>query len=207
MTGVSRCPEDTTTDRARTAVHLPPADCRRRGRTGAGCAAVDGATGKRRNVSGDVRSGFTDPAMPTGVFACPNPQEMCAVAGGYAYVIDTVTAGAFHPYRAEACGRGAAIARTRPATVRRLSFDRGVGAARPCLGIGAAELGGCSHHRHRWRCAARHRVELDDGPRGGLLARSAHRATPGWWLHSAAKEKKLSAASPCFNRRVCSSAP
>lgn len=33
--------------------------------------------------------GFTDPAMPTVVFACPNPQEMCAVAGGYAYIIDT----------------------------------------------------------------------------------------------------------------------
>jgi hypothetical protein len=33
--------------------------------------------------------GFTDPAMPTGVFACPNPSEMCAVAGGYAYVVDT----------------------------------------------------------------------------------------------------------------------
>lgn len=33
--------------------------------------------------------GFTNPAMPTGVFACPNPREMCAVAGGYAYVIDT----------------------------------------------------------------------------------------------------------------------
>jgi hypothetical protein len=33
--------------------------------------------------------GFTDPAMPTGVFACPNPQEVCAVAGGYAYVVDT----------------------------------------------------------------------------------------------------------------------
>lgn len=33
--------------------------------------------------------GFTDPAMPTGIFACPSPQEMCAVAGGYAYVIDT----------------------------------------------------------------------------------------------------------------------
>jgi len=33
--------------------------------------------------------GFTDPAMPTGVFACPDPSEMCAVAGGYAYVIDT----------------------------------------------------------------------------------------------------------------------
>jgi hypothetical protein len=33
--------------------------------------------------------GFTDPAMPTGLFSCPNPDEMCAVAGGYAYVVDT----------------------------------------------------------------------------------------------------------------------
>jgi hypothetical protein len=33
--------------------------------------------------------GFTSPAMPTGVFSCPNPLEMCAVAGGYAYVVDT----------------------------------------------------------------------------------------------------------------------
>ncbi len=33
--------------------------------------------------------GFTDPAMPTGVFACPNGAQMCAVAGGYAYIIDT----------------------------------------------------------------------------------------------------------------------
>jgi hypothetical protein len=35
--------------------------------------------------------GFTDKAMPTGVFACPNPREMCAVAGGYAYIVDTET--------------------------------------------------------------------------------------------------------------------
>jgi hypothetical protein len=34
--------------------------------------------------------GFTDPTMPTGVFTCPNPQEMCALAGGYAYIVDTV---------------------------------------------------------------------------------------------------------------------
>jgi hypothetical protein len=33
--------------------------------------------------------GFTDPTMPTGVLACPNPHQMCAVAGGYAYIIDT----------------------------------------------------------------------------------------------------------------------
>jgi hypothetical protein len=33
--------------------------------------------------------GFTDPTMPTGVFCCPDPKQMCAVAGGYAYIIDT----------------------------------------------------------------------------------------------------------------------
>jgi hypothetical protein len=33
--------------------------------------------------------GFADPTMPRGIFSCPNPREMCAVAGGYAYVIDT----------------------------------------------------------------------------------------------------------------------
>ena len=38
--------------------------------------------------------GFTDPTMPTGVFPCPRPQEMCAVAGGYAYIVDTA-----HPER------------------------------------------------------------------------------------------------------------
>ncbi|MDQ2835645.1 MAG: hypothetical protein M3Y50_18265 [Acidobacteriota bacterium] len=33
--------------------------------------------------------GFTDPSMPTGVFGCPDPVQMCAVAGGYAYLVDT----------------------------------------------------------------------------------------------------------------------
>lgn len=33
--------------------------------------------------------GFNDPSMPTGVYACPHPNELCAVAGGYAYIVDT----------------------------------------------------------------------------------------------------------------------
>ena len=33
--------------------------------------------------------GFTDKSMPTGVYSCPNPQQLCAVAGGYVYIIDT----------------------------------------------------------------------------------------------------------------------
>ena len=32
--------------------------------------------------------GFADPSMPTGLYSCPNPQELCAVAGGYAYIVD-----------------------------------------------------------------------------------------------------------------------
>jgi hypothetical protein len=35
--------------------------------------------------------GFRDPAVPSGLWSCPRPQEICAVAGGYAYLIDTVS--------------------------------------------------------------------------------------------------------------------
>lgn len=33
--------------------------------------------------------GFASPAVPTGVWSCPDPAMVCAVAGGYAYMIDT----------------------------------------------------------------------------------------------------------------------
>ena len=33
--------------------------------------------------------GFNAPNLPRGAFACPKPDELCAVAGGYAYVVDT----------------------------------------------------------------------------------------------------------------------
>jgi hypothetical protein len=33
--------------------------------------------------------GFRDPAVPTGLWSTPNPDELCAVSGGYAYLIDT----------------------------------------------------------------------------------------------------------------------
>ena len=33
--------------------------------------------------------GFKDRSMPTGVWSAPNADEMCAVAGGYAYLVDT----------------------------------------------------------------------------------------------------------------------
>jgi hypothetical protein len=33
--------------------------------------------------------GFRDPAAPTGLWSTPKPEEICAVAGGYAYLINT----------------------------------------------------------------------------------------------------------------------
>jgi hypothetical protein len=32
--------------------------------------------------------GFRDPATPTGIWSCPDPDWLCAVSGGYAYLID-----------------------------------------------------------------------------------------------------------------------
>jgi hypothetical protein len=45
--------------------------------------------------------GFLDPAVPTGIWSTPDPEEICAVCGGYAYLIDTVTPERFTmlPYR------------------------------------------------------------------------------------------------------------
>jgi hypothetical protein len=33
--------------------------------------------------------GFRDPVVPTGLWSTPNPDELCAVSGGYAYLINT----------------------------------------------------------------------------------------------------------------------
>ena len=45
--------------------------------------------------------GFRDPAVPTGLWSTPNPNELCAVSGGYAYLIDTTAPERFTmiPYR------------------------------------------------------------------------------------------------------------
>lgn len=45
--------------------------------------------------------GFRDPAVPTGIWSCPKPEEICAVAGGYAYIINTSAPQQFTmiPYR------------------------------------------------------------------------------------------------------------
>ena len=45
--------------------------------------------------------GFRDPAVSSGLWSAPKPEEICAVAGGYAYLIDTTAPERFTmiPYR------------------------------------------------------------------------------------------------------------
>ncbi len=45
--------------------------------------------------------GFRDPSVPTGLWSAPKPEQICAVAGGYAYLIDTTEPERFTmiPYR------------------------------------------------------------------------------------------------------------
>ena len=77
-------------DRSRAAVYLPPLqvageeDALDRGALQVLVHPAAGGTFLATCVLG-----FENVSMPTGVFACPNPDELCAVAGGYAYVVDT----------------------------------------------------------------------------------------------------------------------
>jgi hypothetical protein len=52
--------------------------------------------------------GFRDPAVPTGIWSCPRPEEFCAVAGGYAYLIDATAPERFTmiPFRPVLAVRG-----------------------------------------------------------------------------------------------------
>jgi hypothetical protein len=45
--------------------------------------------------------GFRDPAVPSGLWSTPNPDKLCAVSGGYVYIIDTTAPEHFTmlPYR------------------------------------------------------------------------------------------------------------
>ena len=67
-----------------------------RGAGGSGAIGGSEGTGAGRGAGGGGGAflatcslGFKDPGMPTGVWSCPRAEEMCAVAGGYAYVVDT----------------------------------------------------------------------------------------------------------------------
>ena len=52
--------------------------------------SVSAASEQSRPFLATCALGFSSPIAPSGVWACPNPTCICIVAGGYAYLIDTV---------------------------------------------------------------------------------------------------------------------
>lgn len=46
-------------------------------------------SGERGEYLATFALGFADPAVPSGVWSCPDPEWLCAVAGGYAYLVNT----------------------------------------------------------------------------------------------------------------------
>jgi hypothetical protein len=46
--------------------------------------------GKAAKFLATFALGFADPAVPTGLWSCPAPDELCAVSGGYAYILNTL---------------------------------------------------------------------------------------------------------------------
>ena len=57
---------------------------------GRGALLLDIKPSASANFLATCALGFRDPSLPTGIFACPNPNDLLAVAGGYAYLIDTL---------------------------------------------------------------------------------------------------------------------
>jgi len=57
---------------------------------GRGALLLDIKPAANTNFLATCALGFRDPSLPTGIFACPNPNDLLAVAGGYAYLIDTL---------------------------------------------------------------------------------------------------------------------
>jgi hypothetical protein len=54
-----------------------------------GALLLDVKPANAANFLGTCALGFREPSLPTGIFPCPRPDDLLAVAGGYAYLVDT----------------------------------------------------------------------------------------------------------------------
>ena len=154
--------------------------------------------------------------MPSGVLSCPNPNELCAVAGGYAYIIDTlnpersthiplkpvVRSIRSHPERcssSQASTPSSPGARTaRPGAAPKLSWE----------GIRITGIKGNTLHGTGWNLLTDRELpfalDLRTGHHQGVSPCSH---LPARAASIARTAKKLNAASPCFNQRVMHQRP
>ena len=55
-----------------------------------GALLLDIKPARGANFLATCALGFRDPSLPTGIFACPRADDILALAGGYAYLINTL---------------------------------------------------------------------------------------------------------------------
>ncbi len=116
--------------------------------------------------------GFADPAVPTGVWSCPNPQWLCAVAGGYAYLVNTADPQQWEHSRVSSGSRGrsdsvtAVVTFYRTPVVNSLRRQRkGVADEPPLLGRRQDSRGPRSEpHRIRLGPNGRQRIRVRSEP-------------------------------------------
>jgi hypothetical protein len=56
---------------------------------GRGALLLDVKPNSAPNFLATCALGFRDPSLPRGVFPCPRPDDLLAIAGGYAYLVNT----------------------------------------------------------------------------------------------------------------------
>jgi hypothetical protein len=133
-----------------------------------------------------LRAGISRSGRSHGPLVYSKPEEICAVAGGYAYLIDTTAPERFTmiPYRPVLEVR-AAVAR-KPAALRWPSFDSRVGAERAGVGVGEAFRRRRDDCRHRRRRCCAGRVGDEERPRKTFYAR------PADWLAASVARNSVS---------------
>ena len=109
--------------------------------------------------------GFADPAAPTGLWSSPSPDWLCAVSGGYAYLINTVAPEQFEQVEYRPVLEVRRLPNAAAASVRGASFHAGVGSKRQGLADSAAILGGSRDYRYRGRSTRRTRMGHAHRPR------------------------------------------
>ena len=98
--------------------------------------------------------GFAGADVPTGVWACPDPAWICAVAGGYAYLIDTSDPARWEQVVYRPVTAVTAVAEHDLLVFSELSFAARLGPRREGLANRPAQLGWHAHYRYSRRNAA-----------------------------------------------------
>ncbi len=113
--------------------------------------------------------GFAGAGVPTGVWACPDPAWICAVAGGYAYLLDTREPTRWEQVEYRPVTEIRALAEQDLLVFSSFHSLLGLGPGRESMANRPPELGWTAHYRSPRRVAFW--VGLGDANRSGIGVR------------------------------------